>query len=88
LDSRARLLEKQEKQLFDIIFAYLKKKSAVEKGMLSCAIVPGGRYPSWKNEFINRLGEDEANKIIANTPCKETILVDEAQAVKDKLAYG
>lgn len=75
LSKEIREIEGIEKGIKENLFKRLKQNEPQEEGNYFAEIVAGARRPKWKEEFIKRLGEDEAEKVTNNTPFSETIKV-------------
>ena len=48
----------------------------VEKGRLTAYHKDGARRPRWKDEFVNRLGKEEADQVIANTVPSKVLVIE------------
>jgi hypothetical protein len=77
---QAYLLEKRTKglaaKLKDWILANAPGKTrSVDRSGFRLSIVEGPGYPSWKAEFVNALGQDEADAIAAACPPSEKLQV-------------
>jgi hypothetical protein len=66
------------KDLKERIVNSLNKGNEVEAGAFTVRMAEGGRYPSWKEEFEKRLGEEAVQEVISNTPYKKVLLVEPA----------
>lgn len=64
----------REDELKNIIVECVKSKAEMPRNF-DIRVKEGGRFPKWKEEFIQRLGEDVANQVISATPFREELEV-------------
>lgn len=76
LDREARQIKTKCDALSKVIIGALNDGDQVELGIYTAEVASGGRYPKWKEAFIERLGQVVADEVIANTPFTEVLNVE------------
>lgn len=75
LEREAREIKKDEDKMAASLLKAVKIGAKIEVGNLTAKLEFGGRYPAWQKLFVERLGQDAADEVVANTPHKEILVV-------------
>lgn len=84
LEALVRKISKAEDKVKTRIETLLKRGSPCEEGMFTAQFVPGGRYPKWKDAFIQACGEDKAAEVEANTPYTQKLEITVAEGFSEE----
>jgi len=69
---------REEEDLKRKITAALSDGLEVETGGYIAEMVPQGRFPDWKIEFVSVAGENAADEVLAKTPYRMILAVRES----------
>ena len=75
LDSRSRTIDKRLKSLAGRFREFLGDRTSARRLGFLLAVVPGNKYPKWKEEVISRFGEEAASEIEDSTPRSMSLIV-------------
>ena len=75
LEARARDIGRVEAKILSDVEFMLRDGSEVEPGDYEAAIEPGGVFPKWKEAYLADMEEEAVQRVIANTPAKEKIII-------------